>query len=75
MNRSKLRGFAIVAACAIASPLWLQAQQGQGQLPSPLPLSLGLRERGSSVTPAFEGWYKTKDGGLAVLVGYFKRTS
>ena len=75
MNRSKLRGFAIVAACAIASPLWLQAQQGQGQLPSPLPLSLGLRERGSSVTPAFEGWYKTKDGGLAVLVGYFNRNS
>jgi hypothetical protein len=50
-------------------------QQGQGQLPSPLPLSLGLRERGSSVTPAFEGWYKTKDGGLRLLVGYFNRNS
>jgi hypothetical protein len=34
-----------------------------------------LRERGSSVTPAFEGWYKTKDGGTAVMVGYFNRNS
>lgn len=70
-------------AIALAAAAWLAApggllqagQQGQGQLPSQLPLSLGLRERGTSVTPAFEGWYKTKDGGTAVLVGYFNRNS
>ena len=44
-----------------------EAQAGQGQLPSPLPLSLGLRERGSSVSPAFEGWYRDKDGGVNLL--------
>jgi len=76
MISSSRRAFAAAAACVVAAPLLLQArQQGQGQLPSQLPLSLALRERGSSVTPAFEGWYKTKDGGLAVLVGYFNRNS
>jgi hypothetical protein len=50
-------------------------QQGQGQLPSQFPLSLGLRERGSSITGAFEGWYRTKDGGTAVLVGYMNRNT
>ena len=44
-------------------------------MPSQLPLSLGLRERGSSVTGAFEGWFKTKDGGTALLVGYMNRNS
>ena len=65
-----------VGAYLLAPGTFLQArQQGQGQLPSQLPLSLGLRERGTSVTPAFEGWYKTKDGSTAVLVGYFNRNS
>jgi hypothetical protein len=72
-----------LAVLALAAGAWMAApgaapvagQAGQGQLPSPLPLSLGLRERGSSVTGAFEGWYRTKDGGLALLVGYFNRNS
>jgi hypothetical protein len=76
MNSSRRRAVAIAAACVVAAPLLLQArQQGQGQLPSQFPLSLALRERGSSLTPAFEGWYKAKDGSLAVLVGYFNRNS
>lgn len=76
MRSSRRLGRAIAVACLLGPPLLLQArQQGQGQLPSPLPLSLGLRERGSSVTPAFEGWYKTPDGATAVLVGYFNRNS
>ena len=36
----------------LLSPCTFAQQAGQGQLPSQLPLSLGLRERGSSVTPA-----------------------
>jgi hypothetical protein len=55
---------------------WLRAgQQGQGQTPSPLPLSNPIRERGSSVTGAYEGWYRNKDGSLSVLVGYFNRNT
>ena len=50
-------------------------QQGQGQLPSQLPLSLGLREKGSSLTGAFEGWYHDKDGSIRVLVGYMNRNT
>jgi hypothetical protein len=50
-------------------------QQGVGQTPSPLPLSLTIRERGSSVTPAYEGWYYDKDGNIRLLVGYFNRNT
>ena len=50
-------------------------QQGQGQTPSPLPLSQPIRERGSSVTGAYEGWYRNKDGSVRLLVGYFNRNT
>jgi len=48
-------------------------QGGIGQTPSPLPLTQTIRERGSSVTPAYEGWYYDKDGSIRLLVGYFNR--
>ena len=44
-------------------------------MPSSLPLTAPIRERGSSVTPAFEGWYFDKDGAQRVLVGYFNRNT
>jgi hypothetical protein len=50
-------------------------QQGVGQLPSSLPLTSPIRERGSSVSPAYEGWYYEKDGSVRVLVGYFNRNT
>jgi hypothetical protein len=50
-------------------------QGGIGQTPSPLPLTASVRERGSSVTPAFEGWYFDKDGTVRLLVGYFNRNT
>src|SRR5262249_31624556 len=50
-------------------------QGGIGQTPSPLPLTQSVRERGSSVTPAFEGWYYDKDGSIRLLVGYFNRNT
>src|SRR5260370_41939494 len=47
-------------------------QQGVGQVPAgPLPLANAIRERSTSVTPAFEGWYYDKDSSQRVLVGYF----
>jgi hypothetical protein len=49
--------------------------QGVGQLPSPLPLTSPIRERGSSISPAYEGWYHDKDGSVRLLVGYFNRNT
>jgi hypothetical protein len=33
------------------------------------------RERGSSITPAYEGWYPNPDGGFSLLIGYYNRNS
>jgi sugar lactone lactonase YvrE len=65
-----------LAGVVISSGAWPRAgQQGQGQTPSPLPLSQPIRERGSSVTGAYEGWYRNKDGSVSLLVGYFNRNT
>jgi hypothetical protein len=62
-------------AFGLASDLSVQArQQGIGQTPSPFPLSNTIRERGSSVTGAYEGWYE-RDGDIHLLVGYFNRNT
>jgi hypothetical protein len=40
------------------------------------PLTMGpQRERGASVTPAFEGWFANEDGSFSLLVGYYNRNS
>jgi hypothetical protein len=44
------------------------------QQPSVLPMG-PARERGASVTPAFEGWYKNDDGSFSLLIGYYNRNS
>jgi hypothetical protein len=47
---------------------------GAAQTPAPRPLPLEpARERGASITPAFEGWYENADGSFSLLVGYFNR--
>ena len=33
------------------------------------------RERGASITPAFEGWYTNPDGTFSLLVGYYNRNA
>ena len=64
----------LVLIGAFAGGAWLSAgQQGVGQVPSQLPLTQSVRNTGSSVTPAFEGWYYDKDGSQRFLVGYFNR--
>jgi hypothetical protein len=50
-------------------------QQGQGTTPAPWPLSNAIRERGSSITGAFEGWFYNKDGSQSLLIGYFNRNT
>jgi hypothetical protein len=44
------------------------------QQPAVLPMA-PARERGGSVSPAFEGWYQNDDGSFSLLVGYFNRNS
>ena len=68
----------VVTLAAFPSQAPPPAQQppvGVGQTPSALPLSHSIRERGSSVTGAFEGWYREKDGTVRLLVGYFNRNT
>ena len=33
------------------------------------------RERGASITPAYEGWYQNDDGSFSMLIGYYNRNS
>ena len=64
------------SAALLAGGVILSAgQQGQGTTPAPWPLSNAVRERGSSITGAFEGWFYDKDGSQSLLVGYFNRNT
>ncbi len=65
----------LAAASVLVAGQTPSTQVGVGQLPSPLPLSNVIRERGSSVTPAYEGWYRDRDGSVRFLVGYFNRNT
>jgi hypothetical protein len=65
----------LLAVSAAGGTLAGAGQQGIGQSPSPLPLTPTIREKGSSVTPAYEGWYYAKDGSVNALVGYFNRNT
>jgi len=65
----------LLLSCAVGATLVSAQQPGVGQTPSSLPLTAPIRERGTSVTPAFEGWYFDKDGSQRVLVGYFNRNT
>jgi hypothetical protein len=60
---------------ALAGGVLVHGQQGTGQTPAPWPLSQTIRERGSSVTGAFEGWYYNKDGSQQWLIGYYNRNT
>jgi hypothetical protein len=72
--RARLAMFAALVTGVAGSGVLVRAvQQGVGQTPSPLPLSQTVRERGSSVTGAYEGWFYGKDGDPYALVGYFNR--
>jgi hypothetical protein len=71
--RRVLTGALLVSA--IAAGALVHGQQGTGQGPAPWPLSQSVRERGSSVTGAFEGWFYNKDGSVSLLAGYFNRNT
>ena len=74
--RSRRTALGLLAAFLAAGSVFVRAgQQGSSQTPSPFPLSNAVRERGSSVTGAYEGWYAEKDGSIRMLVGYFNRNT
>jgi len=76
MRVSRIATWGVAAACMVAGATLVGAgQQGVGQTPSPLPLSQAIRERGTSLTGAYEGWFYGKDGGTYALVGYFNRNT
>jgi len=60
--------FALVAVAV--SFVVTTAQTPQGGLPLD-----PARERGASITPAFEGWYTNPDGTFSLLVGYYNRNA
>ena len=61
----------ILAASLCLATGWVAAGRAQVQ-PRVLPLE-PQRERGASITPAYEGWYENKDGGFSMLLGYYNR--
>ncbi len=68
---AKYRLTAMFVSALTASVILVgHAQQQPPVLPMGPP-----RERGASVTPAFEGWYKNDDGTFSLLVGYYNRNS
>jgi hypothetical protein len=67
------RTFLSVGALLAATILVADAQQ-QPQPSVVLPMG-PARERGASITPAFEGWYKNDDGSFSLLVGYYNRNA
>jgi len=75
MRGRVLAGIATIGIGWAGAALAGAGQQGIGQSPSSLPLTPTIREKGSSVTPAFEGWYYGKDGSQNLLVGYFNRNT
>src|SRR5262245_58430902 len=65
MRRTRLMICSLLAGLAL-SIIGIAAQQ--------LPLEPN-RERGQSVTPAFEGWFRNADGTTTLLIGYYNRNS
>ncbi len=56
----------IVTSCFVSAG----AQRGQPTLPLD-----PQRDRGASVTPAYEGWYVNPNGSFSMLIGYYNRNT
>jgi hypothetical protein len=56
--------------CIVASWVVASAQRPSAPLPLEPP-----RERGASITPAYEGWYPNPDGSVSMLIGYYNRNA
>src|SRR5436309_7862236 len=65
-NVATLVAIALAAFCVIDAT----AQAPRSGLPLEPP-----RDRGASVTPAYEGWYQNADGSSSLLLGYYNRNA
>jgi len=65
-HRVMAASLGIVTSWAVAAG----AQRPQRNLPLDPP-----RERGTSITPAYEGWYANPDGSFSMLIGYYNRNT
>jgi hypothetical protein len=59
-----------VVASWASWPVAAGAQHPQATLPLDPP-----RERGASITPAYEGWFTNPDGSFSLLLGYYNRNT
>jgi hypothetical protein len=66
---AKYRVIALTVTLLAAAVPVAEAQQ-----PGVLPMG-PARERGASITPAYEGWYQNDDGSFSMLIGYYNRNS
>src|SRR5262245_30517888 len=62
----------VVLVAAVGAMGWVLG--GAMSLSGQLPME-PVREKGQSITGAFEGWYQNPDGTFSLLVGYFNRNS
>ena len=69
MNAQRFGVVSSSFACVFATAIVMSAQS-----PQRLPIE-PFRQFGSSVTPAFEGWYDNPDGSHVFLIGYLNRNS
>ena len=63
-----------LAAVACAALLGGALVAAQGPQSNALPLE-PFKERGASITPAYEGWFANADGSFSMLLGYYNRNS
>src|SRR4051794_846278 len=75
MRVGQIASAGLLVACAVGGTLVGAQQPGVGQTPSGLPLTAPIRERGSSITPAFGGWYFDKAGAQPVRVASSTRNT
>jgi hypothetical protein len=68
------RSWRVVTAASLAAATLWAAGAGAQAPQTALPLD-PLRERGTSITPAYEGWYVNPDGSFSLLLGYYNRNS
>ena len=59
-----------IVTCCASWAVAAGAQRPQPNLPLDPP-----RERGASITPAYEGWYANPDGSFSMLIGYYNRNT
>jgi len=64
-----LSRWAIFAGLAVVAT-WVPVRAQRPQTTLPLDPA---RERGTSITPAYEGWYPNSDGSFSLLIGYYNR--